>query len=154
MKKKLLLGIFIGVFTVAWFGVALAAQNDIIGTWQNYATKGDNKGKAKAHNEIFEKDGAYFGKVMKVFLVPENALCDQCKGDLKDKPFVGMIFLQNMKKAGNVDEELGEEYAGGTIMDPDTGKTYKCKIWVKGNTLTLRAYVGFIYKTQQWTRVK
>lgn len=154
VMKKIFLGIFIGVFIVACFGVALAQQNAIIGTWQNYEAKGDNKGKAKAHNEIFEKDGAYFGKTTKVFLVPENKLCDKCKGDLKNKPVVGLIFLQGMKKTGNVDEELGEEYAGGTVMDPDKGETFKCKIWVKGNILTLRGYVGFLYETQQWTRVK
>src|SRR4030043_438448 len=90
----------------------------------------------------------------KIFRVPENKPVDKCKGDLKNKPVVGLIFLQDMKKTGNVDEELGEQYAGGTVMDPDKGETFKCKIWVKGNILTLRGYVGFLYETQQWTRVK
>lgn len=154
VMKKVFLGIFISAFIVVWFGVALAAQNEIIGTWQNYELKGADKGKAKAHNEIFEKDGAYFGKTTKVFLVPQDAVCVKCKGDLKNKPVIGLIFLQDMKKTGNVDEELGEEYAGGTVLDPDKGETFKCKIWVKGNTLTLRGYVGFLYETQKWTRVK
>ena len=46
------------------------------------------------------------------------------------------------------------KYAGGTIMDPDNGKTYKCKMWVKGDVLTSRGYIGFLYRTQQWFRVK
>ena len=87
-------------------------------------------------------------------LKPQDTLCDKCEGDLKNKPVVGMIFLQDMKKSGKLDEELGDEYAGGTIMDPDNGKTYKCKIWVKDDLLTLRGYVSFLYRTQQWFRLK
>ena len=59
-----------------------------------------------------------------------------------------------MKKTGNVDEELGEEYADGTVLDMEKGKTFKCKIWVKGDVLTLRGYLGFLYESQQWQRVK
>ena len=65
-----------------------------------------------------------------------------------------MIFLQNLKKTGKVDEDFGEEYAGGTIMDPDKGETYRSKMWVKGDTLTSRGYLAFFFRTQTWSRVK
>jgi uncharacterized protein (DUF2147 family) len=59
-----------------------------------------------------------------------------------------------MKKSGDMDEQIGDEYAGGTIMDPDNGKTYKCKLWLKSDVLTVRGYIGFFHRTQQWFRVK
>ncbi|OGP67278.1 MAG: hypothetical protein A2W27_07170 [Deltaproteobacteria bacterium RBG_16_44_11] len=152
--KKYLMFISICVFAVVLFGGTVKAENEITGIWKTVSDEGSDKGKAKSHVEIFEKDGAYIGKVIKLLLKPQDTLCDKCKGDLKNKPVVGMIFLQDMKKTGKLDEELGEEYAGGTIMDPDNGKTYKCKMWVKGDVLTSRGYIGFLYRTQQWFRVK
>lgn len=152
--KKILVGVIIFMFVVVFFSATVKAESTIIGTWRTVADEGADKGKAKSHVQIFEKNGAYFAKVTKLLLQPQDTLCDKCEGDLKNKPVVGMIFLQDMKKSGKLDEELGDEYAGGTIMDPDNGKTYKCKIWVKGDLLTLRGYIGFLYRTQQWFRLK
>jgi uncharacterized protein (DUF2147 family) len=151
--KKILVGVIIFMFVV-FFSAAVKAESTIIGTWRTVEDEGPDKGKSKSHTEIFEKNGAYFAKVAKLLLKPQDTLCSTCTGDLKNKPVVGMITLKDMKKTGNVDEEFGEEYAGGTIMNPDEGKTYKCKIWVKGDLLTLRGYVGFLYRTQQWFRLK
>ena len=30
--------------------------------------------------------------------------------------------------------------------------TYKCTIWLEGNTLKVRGYVGVFYETHTWTR--
>jgi uncharacterized protein (DUF2147 family) len=152
--KKILVGVIIFMFVVVFFSATVKAESTIIGTWRTVADEGPDKGKAKSYVEIFKKNGAYFAKVTKLLLKPQDTLCDKCEGDLKNKPVVGMIFLQDMKKSGKLDEELGDEYAGGTIMDPDNGKTYKCKIWVKDDLLTLRGYVSFLYRTQQWFRLK
>jgi len=55
-----------------------------------------------------------------------------------------------------VDKELGPEYTGGTILDPDEGDIYKCKIWVKDDVLTARGYIGvsLFGRSQKWFRVK
>jgi Uncharacterized protein conserved in bacteria len=152
--KKVLAGVIIVMFVFVFFNINVNAQSSAIGTWKTVASEGPDKGKAKSHIEIFEKSGVYFGKIVKLLLKPQDTLCDKCKGDLKNKPMVGMVNIQNMKKTGSTDEELGEAYAGGTVMNPDDGKIYKCKFWVKGDVLTLRGYIGFIYKTQIWSRVK
>jgi uncharacterized protein (DUF2147 family) len=152
--KKVFVSVVIFMFAVLLFSVSVKAENAITGTWKTISDEGIDKGKAKSHVEIFEKNGAYFAKVTKLLLKQQDTLCDKCEGDLKNKPVVGMIFLQDMKKTGDVDEEFGDEYAGGTIMDPDKGETYKCKMWVKGNVLTSRGYIGFLYRTQKWFRVK
>lgn len=152
--KKVFVGVVIFMFAVLLFSVSVKAEITITGTWKTVSDEGVDKGKVKSHVEIFEKNGAYFAKAIKLLLKPQDTLCEKCEGDLKNKPVVGMIFLQDMKKSGKLDEELGDEYAGGMIMDPDNGKTYKCKLWLKGDVLTVRGYIGFFYRTQQWFRVK
>ncbi|MBF0378252.1 MAG: DUF2147 domain-containing protein [Desulfamplus sp.] len=136
------------------YTVSVEADNTVTGRWRTVSDEGNDKGHDKSYVEIFEKSGVYFAKVTKLLLKPQDTLCDKCNGELKDKPVVGMIFLKDMKKSGKIDKELGEEYVGGTVMDPDNGKTYNCKLWVKDDILTLRGYIGFLYRTQKWFRIK
>lgn len=154
--KKILAGVIICLFAVVFFSVNAKTQSPIIGTWKTINDEGPDKGKASSHVEIFEKDGLYFGKISKLLLGPQDELCTKCYGDLKNKPMLGMIILQNMKKTENVDKKLGLEYSGGTIMDPDNGETYKCKMWVNDDVLTSRGYIGISLfgRSQQWLRVK
>ena len=152
--KKILTGIIIAAAAFVFIGADLKAQEVLGGTWKTIADEGADKGKAKSHIELFEKNGVFFARVTKLLLKPQDTLCDKCKGDLYNKPVVNMIFVQNMKKTGKVDKSFGEEYAGGTIMDPDNGKFYTCKMWVKGDVLVVRGYVAFFYRTQRWYRVK
>ena len=47
------------------------------------------------------------------------------------------------------------EWDDGTICDPKNGKIYGCKMWFEEgdpNTLKVRGYWGFIYRTQEWIR--
>jgi uncharacterized protein (DUF2147 family) len=43
-----------------------------------------------------------------------------------------------------------DEFAGGTIIDPNNGKIYRCKVWLEGNNLKLRGYLGPFFRTQTW----
>ncbi|MBF0468718.1 MAG: DUF2147 domain-containing protein [Desulfamplus sp.] len=151
--KSVFIGIIIFVFAVLIGTVSVKAEEKITGTWKTVADEGADKGRDNSYVEIFEKEGACFARITRLLLKPQDTLCDKCSGDLKDKPLVGMIFLKDMKKSGKTDKEFGEQYSGGTIMDPDNGKTYDCKLWVKGDVLTLRGYIGFLYRTQQWFRI-
>lgn len=159
--KKLLVTVTICMFVVLLSGVTAKAQENvnqssISGTWKTIDDAGPNKGKASSHIEIFEKNGVYSGKITKLLIDPPDTICDKCKGNLKNKPLVGMIILQDMKKTGNVDKKLGQEYAGGTILDPDSGDTYKCKMWIKGDVLIARGFIGISLfgRSQEWQRVK
>jgi uncharacterized protein (DUF2147 family) len=152
--KKILAGVIIVMFVFVFFNINVNAQSDIVGIWKTVSDEGADKGKDKSYIEIFEKNDAYFGKITKLLLKPQDTICDKCKGDLKDKPVVGLVNVQNLKKTGSMDSELGTEYADGTIMDPENGKTYKCKMWVKGDVLTVRGYIAFVYRTQKWFRLK
>jgi uncharacterized protein (DUF2147 family) len=160
--KKILMSVIICMFVVVLFsGTAktqslIKTQSPIIGTWKTIDDEGPNKGRASSYITIFEKNGTYFGKITKLLIDPPDKVCDKCKGDLKNKPLIGMIILQDMKKTGNVDKKLGVEYADGTIMDPDNAETYKCKMWVKDDVLTSRGYIGISLfgRSQEWLRVK
>jgi len=59
--------------------------------------------------EIFEKNGLYYGKIVKLLLDPADSLCTNCKGDLKNKPVLGMVILKGLKNTGTVDKKLGPE---------------------------------------------
>ena len=51
----------------------------------------------------------------------------------------------------------GEEWEGGTIVDPENGKVYTVKMWLEegnANLLNVRGYVGPIFRTQKWVRVE
>jgi uncharacterized protein (DUF2147 family) len=49
------------------------------------------------------------------------------------------------------------QWVGGRIYDPDSGKTYRCKMWLKSDDkLNLKGYVGIplFGRSEIWTRVE
>ncbi len=141
--KKLL-----SLFTLVFAFAAYASAQGIVGTWMNYD---DEDGKPKAHIKVYENDGMYYAKVIKI-LDParQDATCDKCKGDRKGKKTLGMVIMSGMKKTGE------GEYRGGKILKPTNGKEYKCKVFVKngGNELKVMGGIGPIWKSQKWERVQ
>jgi uncharacterized protein (DUF2147 family) len=162
IMKKILVTVIIFTFVVVLFSVngnaqsSVNAQSPLIGTWKTIDDEGPNKGKDSSYIEIFEKNGIYFGKITRLLIDPPDKICDKCKGDLKNKLLIGMLIVKDMKKTGNVDKKIGEEYTGGTILDPDSGDIYKCKMWVKDDVLTARGFIGISLfgRSQEWKRVK
>jgi len=152
------------IFAVSMFFVCIVmfssihsyAQDPIIGTWVTVADKGADKGKNTSHVEIFEKNGLYYGKIVKLLLGPADELCTKCKNDLKNTSILGMVILKGLKKTGKVDKNLGIEYDSGAIMDPKDGETYQCKAWVKDDALTMRGFVGIslLGRNANWMRLK
>jgi uncharacterized protein (DUF2147 family) len=136
------------LFVSLIISTSLYSNGSPAGQWR---TIDDETGKAKSIVEIYEQGGAYYGKVVKLLLDPQDRLCDKCKGDDYNKPIVGMVILKNLKQSGS-------EYSGGSIMDPNNGKTYRCLIELQdgGNKLRVRGYMGFslIGRNQFWHRVK
>jgi len=125
--------------------VNINAQNSITGKWK---TIDDETNKPKSIVEIFVKEGKYYGKIVKLFRTADeeqDPLCEECpEEDARyKKKIIGMEILKEMVKSGS-------EYSEGTILDPNNGKIYRCKIWREGNNLKLRGYVGPFYRTQTW----
>lgn len=126
--------------------------NDITGTWM---TIDDETGKARSYITIWIDNGVAYGKIDKIIAIKpgENTdpLCTECKGADYNKKVVGLTIMKGLKQDG-------DEWKGGTILDPNNGKTYKCKIKAEnGNqTLRVRGYVGFslLGRTQIWKKLK
>jgi uncharacterized protein (DUF2147 family) len=69
---------------------------------------------------------------------------------LRSRPLIGLELFEGLSWDGD------GRWAGGTIYDPNSGKTYRCIItWVDENTLKVRGYVGvpMLGRTETWTRV-
>jgi len=124
----------------------LPAQS-ILGKWK---TIDDNTGDAKSIVEIYEQDGKIYGKIIAVFNPDvEHRKCNDCSGAQKDQRIVGLVFIEGLTKNNNV-------YDGGTILNPENGSTYRCRLKLVGDkdTLQVRGYLAFFYRTQYWKRVK
>ncbi|MFC1887325.1 DUF2147 domain-containing protein [Candidatus Cloacimonadota bacterium] len=122
-----------------------------VGKWK---TIDDETGEPKSIIEIWEENGMLYGRIEFLFLEPDedpNPLCDKCTGELKDQPVLGMVILKDLKQSG-------QQWKGGTILDPDNGKTYKCKIEVieEGKRLKVRGFIGvsLLGRTQYWEKVE
>ncbi|MGE0631683.1 MAG: DUF2147 domain-containing protein [Pseudobdellovibrionaceae bacterium] len=111
-------------------------------------------GSGKAKVEIVDTGGTLEGKI--VWLKEPNDEKGQPKLDknnpdkvLQTQTVLGMPLVKNFKR----DEE--NKWAGGTVYDAESGKTYKGKITVKDkDTLDLRGYVGITLfgRTDTWKR--
>ena len=136
------------LLTAASFVVS--AQVSPVGLWK---TIDDETGQAKSHVRIKEVSGVVTGSIEKV-LEPgkQDALCDLCKDDRKNKPVTGMTILRNMKQSGD-DQSIWE---GGDIVDPKNGKVYRARIRPieDGKKLQMRGYIGPFFKTQVWLRLE
>ncbi|MEQ9378701.1 MAG: DUF2147 domain-containing protein [Imperialibacter sp.] len=121
----------------------LSQAQSITGQW---VTIDDNTGKKRSIVEIYESEGKYFGKIVKLFREPgeeQDPVCDECEDYRKGKKIIGMNIITDMEKEGS-------ELDGGEIMDPENGNIYKCKIWREGDELKIRGYLYFLYRTQTW----
>jgi uncharacterized protein (DUF2147 family) len=135
---------------LALFIVNLAgAQTEIVGKWKSFD---DETLEAKSVVDIFEKNGKFYGKIVKLYrnqTEDPDPICTECDADDPrfNKKIIGMEILKDMKRNGN-------EYSDGTILDPKNGKIYKCKIWLEGADLKLRGYWGPFYRTQTWKKTE
>lgn len=138
--SKILLIVFTAVST------SLNAQDSVVGKWK---TIDDNTGEAKSIVEIYKKGDKIFGKIERILREQDrDKVCIKCKGDEYNQPIEGMVIIKSLEKDG-------EEYEDGTILDPENGKVYRCKIWVdedNPNILNVRGYIAFLYRTQQWLK--
>ena len=140
MKKNTLLVI------VLLFSITLNAQS-ILGQWK---TIDDETGKEKSIVEIYQVEGKIYAKVDKLLTKgDENKICENCEGANKNKPIKGMVIINGLTKDG-------DEWNGAKILDPKTGKEYKCYIALENpNKLKVRGYIGFalLGRTQYWHKV-
>ncbi|WP_028297026.1 DUF2147 domain-containing protein [Olivibacter sitiensis] len=142
--KKLL--VMMATLLLAGF---LAAQDKdaVLGKWQNPSGEG--------RVEISKRDGKYFGKLY--WLKEPNDESGKPKLDVKNPDeSLRKRQIQGLEILKDFDAKDKGVYENGTIYDPKSGKTYSCKMTLKGEKLDIRGYVGvsLLGRTESWTRVK
>ena len=123
-----------------------ASASTVVGLWVTYDDEGEIK---KSTVQLFIKDDKLFGKVVEIHDKSSGEdTCTKCRGDKKNLPIVGLEIITDMELSKG-------EWRNGEILDPENGKTYDCKLWLKDdNTLMVRGYLGIFYRTQIWRRAE
>jgi len=138
---------------LAWVIVAsasvYAAETSPAGLWK---TIDDRSGQAKGLIRIREIAGKFEGKIDKIFPKAGDdpaPRCEKCEGSLHNQPVLGLTFLWGFTKQG-------DEYQGGEILDPESGKVYQAKMKLidGGKKLEVRGFIGFSLfgRSQVWLR--
>ncbi len=143
--------IWLSAMTAGLLATPVAWAADLASPVGEWRTIDDATHEPKAVVRIFEQGGALYGVVEKSLVAtPMRKTCDQCTDDRKGRPILGMDIIRGLRRDG-------DQWDGGTILDPLEGKTYKCKISLQpgGQRLDVRGYLGIslLGRTQTWERV-
>jgi len=125
------------------------AQSTPAGLWK---TIDDETKQEKSYVRIVDNGGVLSGKIEKlVDPASQSSKCEKCTDARKDQPILGMTIIEGAKK--NADEAYWD---GGTVLDPNNGKTYKLRLTPKdgGKALEVRGFIGPFYRNQTWLRVE
>lgn len=126
--KKLILA---AALTVA--GAAGAMADPVLGVWKTQVDDGNY-----AHVTFSTCGAALCGVISRTF---------NSDGEWQSEN-IGKQLVWDMEARG------GGSYKGGKIWQPSTGKIYKSKMSLSGDTLKVSGCVGPICKKQTWSRVK
>ncbi|MEO5775648.1 MAG: DUF2147 domain-containing protein [Flavobacterium sp.] len=129
MKKSNLLA-FVTLAILMSFGTMPAQTKNtqadqIIGTY--WSPKKDAK------INIFRKGGAYYGK--SVWVAKSRKDNKNPDKSLQSREVLGIELLSGFSYEDGL-------YTSGTIYDPESGNTYKCKMTIEGKRLKVRGYIG------------
>ena len=140
MKKKLyFLLACVAMSTCLW------AQTPILGEW---ITVDDATGEQKSVVRIYQaENGKYYGQIIELFGEgAATAVCEACEGAEHNQPIVGLTIIRDMQLKDG-------ELRGGKVLDPDNGKFYYAKVYLKDGKLVLRGSLdkaGLLGRSQTW----
>lgn len=142
--------LFIVIFVFT--GIQLFAQKPerITGLWWN--DEKTSKIEVKKSN-----DGSYSGTI--IYMIPEKYENGQPPKDdenpdpaLRERSVLGLTILTGLRY-----NKEKNEWSGGRIYDPKSGKTYDCYVWMKDSDdlLYMKGYVvgiRWLGRSTEWTR--
>lgn len=139
----------VALVCAAMLSVSTFSQvQQIVGNWK---TVDDKTGENYSIIHIFKAtDGLYYGKIAKMLVGPADLVCEACEGHDHNKPLEGLLIIRGMH------EENGE-LRGGKVLDPESGKFYYGKIFLKDGKLVLRGSIdkrGILGRSQTWLRAQ
>ena len=103
--------------------------------------------KKDAKIEIYKKGDQYFGKSIWVAVPKKDTNNPDVRLQLRDVS--GIELLSGFSYSDGI-------YKEGEIYDPESGKTYDCKIKMTGGDLKVRGYIGLSVfgRTEIFERIK
>jgi uncharacterized protein (DUF2147 family) len=140
----------------ALFALSFAAQAQQATPAGLWKTIDDATKKEKSLVRITDNGGVFSGRIEKLLdpATKQDAVCDKCSDDRKDKPILGLTIISGVKQAANA----ADLWDGGHILDPADGKVYKVRLSPveAGKKLDVRGYIGMpmLGRTQTWLRVE
>jgi uncharacterized protein (DUF2147 family) len=145
MKKRTVSFILIASL-LSFTALSQIKADDILGVWMT-------GGKEPAKIQIYKSGKKYYGKIIWLKNPTENGK-QRTDGNNPDEakrnnPIIGLELLTGFRFDGD------DEWKGGDIYDPESGKTYSSYMYLKDkNTLKVRGYVGISLfgRTESWTR--
>jgi uncharacterized protein (DUF2147 family) len=125
---------------------AAVSADDVVGQW---LTTDD-----RSTVEIVKEGDAYNGKIVALKTPLDETGKPKVDKNNPDKakrsdPLLGIKLVWGFTYKGN------GVWGGGRIYDPDNGKTYYCKLYLKGDKLTARGSLdpwGVAGRTVVWNR--
>ena len=139
MKKYLFLLIIYLLAVLSGFAQSNNLSNSINGIY--WSPKKDAK------IEIYEKAGHYFGKT--IWMAAAGKDKKNPAASLRQRELLGLNLLTDF----SFDDGT---YSGGEVYDPESGKTYDCKMTLQGDQLKVRGYIGISLfgRTEYFQRIK
>lgn len=108
---------------------------------------------AKALVDIYKCGDLYCGKIVWLKDPKNDDGTDKLDDNnpdaaMRQTKIIGLDLVKNFSYKGK------GKWEKGTIYDPDNGKTYSCKMQLKGDQLKVRGFIGvsLIGRTQIWHR--
>jgi uncharacterized protein (DUF2147 family) len=139
----------------------LCFADPVEGFWISWDEKTN---KATAGWEVYQQGGKLYGKILSIAGFPQDERARACKASYQGFPIAGKvnemrvvgtpwIFSLTMNRSGH--------WSGGSIIDPNDGKMYKCKMTFRQadgkryrtDTLEMRGEIGLgIGRSQFWRK--
>ncbi len=138
--------LFFSAMIIASLNILQAQEEKVVGKWLTE--------EETSHVKLFKAtNGKYYGKI--IWLRDEPDKLDENNPDQSKQnvPLMNLMILKgfeyNVKK---------NQWEGGTIYDPDNGKTYDCYMWFDDDPaeLIIKGYVlgmKFIGRQTHWKAV-
>ena len=116
-----------------------------------WKTIDDKTKQPKAVVKFTEQQNGTLSATIQSILTPgEEKVCSKCEGPYHNKSLKGLKIVHGLKNNGD------NTYESGTILDPQSGKTYKLKgqMIEGGKKLQLRGFIGVaaLGRNQTWVR--
>lgn len=119
-----------------------------IGLWQPL----DSAGRPLGLIHIFEANGLYYGRIEASSPSDDRSTrCTRCTDERRGQPIIGLVLMRHLRPQNG-------QYVDGDILDPDTGRIYRCSLRLTdgGHQLVMRGYLGIslLGRSQTWQRVE